>query len=248
MEEYKVTCPVEGCHKKVTKRGLSTHIRMAHPKDATSQPEGNKVEAVPCPTETESTTEPSAEQPSPAQDLPQPTMQPDIEQMKQIWGDLMRQRDEQFLAQLPGLIDQRIESMVEQARAQMAGSSGLVEQPNPGPLAEQPATAGQPATGGDKLGQLMGLAQMAQQLGLIPNPQQPQNPMDMFVKQLEGLGKVIGAVDTIRGGGGSGMSPNAALGWMKWGYEQGKSGAPSPEFPTQTTHVPPSPDTGKQEQ
>lgn len=242
-KEYKVRCPVEGCGRKVTKRGLNAHIRMAHQAGSTEEPEINKIEAVPCPTDTESTPEPSLEQPSHITHPPQPSEQKsEIEQMKDIFGDLMRQRDEQFLAQLPGLIDQRIQGMVEQARAQMQGSPGLVEQPNPGPPA---VVEGQPAAG-DKLGQIMGLAQMAQQLGLIPNLQQSQSPTDIFVAQLEGLSKVIGAIDTIRGGGGSGMSPNAALGWMKWGYEQGKTGAPSPEYPAVTQHPPPSPEMGKE--
>lgn len=250
-KEYKVKCPE--CHKTVTKRGLSAHMRMAHPEGSTDQPRANKVEGVPCPTDTESSEAP-AEQAEPEQ---QPSAELDAEKVKAVYGPLMEKIAQDtfqkgmsmMLEQLPGLIDTRIQSMVEQAAAQaqvrttgLPTTSGHLEQPNPAAVVE-----GQPAAGAGKMEQLMGLMQMAQQLGLVPNPQQQQqNPMDMFVKQLEGLGKVIGAVDTIRGGG-SGMSPNAALGWMKFGHQLGASGAPPPDFPPVTEHPPPSPEMGKQE-
>lgn len=252
-KEYKVKCPF--CHKAVTKRGLNAHIRMAHPKDATDQPEASKVEVVPCPTDTESTAEPPLEQPSSEQDPPQPPREQfDVEQMRQIFGELMRQRDEQFLAQLPGLIDARIQSMVEQAAAQAQGR--MATTPNPGPPVEQqnPAAVveGQPpASGGGKLGELMGLMQMAQQLGLVPNLQQPQqSPVEAVTKMLGGLGDLFSNMDKVRGGlgGSSGtMSPNSALAWLKYGHQLGKSGEPEPEFPAQTIHPPPSPEMGKQE-
>lgn len=247
-KEYKVKCPI--CHESVSKRGLAGHIRWKHKNQQAEQ----AAEVVPCPTDTESTAEPPLEQPSSEQDPPQPPREQfDVEQMRQVFGELMRQRDEQFLAQLPGLIDARIQGMVEQAAAQAQGR--MATMPNPGPPVEQPnpaATEGQPpAAGGGRVAEIMHLMTMAQQLGLMPNPQQQsQSPVEAVTKMLGGLGDLFSNMDRIRGSlsGGSSMTPNAALSWMKWGYDQGKSGAPPPEFPTQTTHVPPSPEMGKEGQ
>ena len=67
--------------------------------------------------------------------------------------------------------------------------------------------------------------------------------MEGFVKQLDQVAAVVGAIDRIRGtspGGGAAMSPKGALDWAKWGHALAKSGAPVPEYPQATIPQPPS--------
>jgi len=248
-EEYKVKCPE--CHKAVTKRGLKAHIRMAHPKNIAESIGG--TESVLTEPEQELVVQPEPEKPSPEQ-ATTPSAELDAEKVKAVYGPLMEQIAQStfekgmsmVLERLPGMIETQLQGMLEQARAQMAGqgpASPTVEQPNPTAIVE-----GQPAAGGDKLGQVMGLMEMAQRAGLIPNLQQQQSPIEAVTKMLGGLGDLFAGMDKVRGGLGSGstMGPQAALSWMKWGYDQGKAGAPSPDFPTTTTHVPPSTEMGKE--
>jgi len=76
--------------------------------------------------------------------------------------------------------------------------------------------------------------------------QQPPPVQDARAKIHE-LAELKKELDVLYGGnnaGGPGFSPNNALSWAKWGWEQAKAGAPAPAFPTQREHVPPSGSTG----
>jgi len=141
-----------------------------------------------------------------------------------------------ILAQLPNLVTQMVNQRLEQ-RAAAAQDRGAAD-PQPSPAADRQPNSNRTAM----LESLLPVLAKAMAGG-------GSDPSDALVKQIEAMGRVIGAVDQIRGnsGGAGGMTPNTALRWAQWGHQLGAAGAPQPNFDTQSTHIPPSPQTGPPE-
>ncbi len=129
-----------------------------------------------------------------------------------------------FLSQLPGLVDKMFTARIDQIAAKY-GAAAPPSGANGAPL-QQPAPTAAPI---GRMEQVMQIVGIAKQFGLLGNTQ--TTPTNALVDQLNNVADVIAAVDRIRGvtpQQGANIPPKTALEWAKWGHSMGKSGAPVP--------------------
>lgn len=263
-----VKCPA--CHKNVKKTGLNAHMRLVHP----SQPPiiatpDNLMASVLTPSLTEETVvseasplaedervelEPESENWHPLMDETEPVIEEPgasellgavqqlvnlVNQQRERVDQLAKDQND-LVRQLPNIINTSLRGQLDQMATEAQGSQTVAVTP--------PTEASAP----NPLAALLNNPQVTSTLleGVLKKligSDNPTNPAEALTKQIEGLAGIARAFDDIRGKDSSGnFSAKNAIDWMKFGWQQGKSGMPQPDYPEATSKVAPSENMGGQ--